>query len=112
MEAKKARYITTTLPYVNDEPHIGHALEFVQADTLARYYRLIGHEVFFNTGVDEHGQKVSRKADAEGRGRQEYADHFAMRFAELREELGLSYDAFTRTTSEKHKQAAQEIWRR
>lgn len=112
MEAKKARYITTTLPYVNAEPHIGHALEFVQADTLARYWRLMGHEVFFNTGVDEHGQKVSRKADAEGRDRQEYADYFAKRFAELNEKLNLSYDAFTRTTSEKHKQAAQEIWRR
>lgn len=112
MEAKKARYITTTLPYVNDKPHIGHALEFVQADTLARYYRLIGHEVFFNTGTDEHGQKIAQKADAEGRDRQEYVDHFTSTFNELKDKLNLSYDAFIRTSSQEHKAAAQEIWRR
>lgn len=112
MEAKPARYITTTLPYVNDQPHIGHALEFVQADTLARYYRLMGHEVFFNTGTDEHGQKIAQKADAEGRNRQEYVDHFASTFNELKDKLNLSYDAFIRTSSTAHKAAAQEIWRR
>ncbi len=112
MEAKPARYITTTLPYVNDQPHIGHALEFVQADTLARYYRLMGHEVFFNTGTDEHGQKIAQKADAEGRDRQEYVDYYASTFNELKEKLNLSYNAFIRTSSEAHKTAAQEIWRR
>ncbi len=112
MEAKPARYITTTLPYVNDQPHIGHALEFVQADTLARYYRLMGHEVFFNTGTDEHGQKIAQKADAEGRDRQEYVDYYASTFNELKEKLNLSYNAFIRTSSEAHKAAAQEIWRR
>ncbi len=109
---KRAKYITTTLPYVNDEPHIGHALEFVQADTLARYWRLIGHEVFFNTGTDEHGQKIAQKADAESRDRQEYVDYFASTFNELKDKLNLSYDAFIRTSSPKHKTAAQEIWRR
>jgi methionyl-tRNA synthetase len=112
MEAKKAKYITTTLPYVNAEPHIGHALEFVQADTLARYYRLMGHEVFFNTGTDEHGQKIAQKADSEGRARQEYVDYFASTFTILKEGLNLSYDAFIRTSSPEHKAAAQEIWRR
>lgn len=112
MEAKPARYITTTLPYVNDQPHIGHALEFVQADTLARYYRLMGHGVFFNTGTDEHGQKIAQKADAEGRDRQEYVDYYASTFNELKEKLNLSYNAFIRTSSEAHKTAAQEIWRR
>ena len=107
-----ARYITTTLPYVNDEPHIGHALEFVQADTLARYYRLMGHDVFFNTGTDEHGQKIAQKADAEGKDRQAYVDHFAARFNTLKDKLDLSYDAFIRTSSAEHKAAAQEIWRR
>ena len=68
---KKAKYITTTLPYVNDRAHMGHALEFVQADTLARYYRLLGHEVFFNIGTDEHGQKIAQKADEQGVDRQE-----------------------------------------
>jgi methionyl-tRNA synthetase len=112
MSEKSTKYITTTLPYVNDEPHIGHALEFVQADTLARYWRLLGHEVFFNTGTDEHGQKIAQKADAEGKDRQEYVDHFAARFNTLKEKLNLSYDAFIRTSSPEHKIAAQEIWRR
>ncbi|MEN9920612.1 MAG: hypothetical protein RL538_505 [Candidatus Parcubacteria bacterium] len=112
MSEKKAKYITTTLPYVNADPHIGHALEFVQADTLARYWRLMDHEVFFNTGTDEHGQKIAQKADEEGRDRQEYVDYFAGRFNLLKEGLNLSYDAFIRTSSESHKLAAQEIWRR
>ena len=109
---RKPRYLTTTLPYVNDEPHIGHALEFVQADTLARYWRLLGNEVFFNTGTDEHGQKIAQKADAEGRARQEYVDFYAARFNTLKEALNLSYDAFIRTSSDAHKAAAQELWKR
>lgn len=112
MSDKKAKYITTTLPYVNDTPHIGHALEFIQADTLARYYRLLGHEVFFNTGTDEHGQKIANKADSEGKNRQEYVDHFANEFKKLGKALNLSYDNFIRTTDEGHKKAAQEIWQR
>jgi len=112
MESKKTKYITTTLPYVNDEPHIGHALEFVQADTLARYWRLMGHEVFFNTGTDEHGQKIAQKADEKGEDRQAYVDRFAARFNTLKDSLNLSYDAFIRTTDVKHKAAAQAIWRR
>ena len=112
MSEKKAKYLTTTLPYVNDEPHIGHALEFVEADALARYWRLNGHEVFFNTGTDEHGQKIAQKADAEGIDRQAYVDHFAARFNTLKENLNLSYDAFVRTSSDAHKAAAQEMWLR
>jgi methionyl-tRNA synthetase len=106
------RYITTTLPYVNADPHVGFALETVQADTLARYWRLLGHEVFFNTGTDEHGQKIADKADSEGRDRQEYVDYYAAQFDKLKEALNLSNDAFIRTTSDAHKAAAQEIWRR
>lgn len=107
-----SKYLTTTLPYVNDDPHIGHALEFVQADSLARFWRLQGHEVFFNTGTDEHGQKIARKADEKGEPRQEYVDHFAARFKESIQRLNLSYDAFIRTTNDEHKKAAQEMWRR
>jgi methionyl-tRNA synthetase len=106
------RYITTTLPYVNDVPHIGHALEFVQADALARYWRLMGHRVFFSVGTDEHGQKVAEKADALGKDRQAYVDEYAKSFQALRELLDLSYDNFIRTSDEQHKAAAQEIWRR
>ncbi len=106
------KYLTTTLPYVNADPHIGHALEFVQADALARYWRLIGHEVFFNTGTDEHGQKIAGKADEKGESRQSYVDHYADRFKESLTLLNLSYDAFIRTTNPEHKKAAQELWRR
>lgn len=109
---KNARYITTTLPYVNDVPHLGHALEFVQADTLARYWRLMGQEVFFNTGTDEHGQKIAGKADEKGEDRQAYVDHYAEEFKKLGVALNLSYDAFIRTTNEEHKKAAQELWKR
>lgn len=109
---KQNRYITTTLPYVNDNPHVGHALEFVQADALARAWRLQGHDVFFNTGTDEHGQKIFEKAVKEGRDVKEYVDFYAERFKSLKEKLNLSYDAFIRTTDEKHILAAQEIWRR
>jgi methionyl-tRNA synthetase len=106
------RYLTTTLPYVNADPHIGFALEAVQADTLARSWRLLGDEVFFNTGTDEHGQKIFEAAGKAGQGVQEYVDHYAGEFGKLKEALNLSYDAFIRTTSEGHVKAAQEMWRR
>ncbi len=109
---KKNLYLTTTLPYVNADPHIGFALEIIQADALARYWRLMGHEVFFNTGTDEHGQKIAQKADEKGEARQAYVDHYAGEFNRLKVGLDLSFDAFIRTTNEHHKAAAQEIWKR
>ena len=112
MSAKKAKYITTTLPYVNAEPHIGFALEIVEADTLARYWRLTGHEVFFSTGTDEHGQKVAEKADQEGKDRQQYVDEYAASFNKLKTVLNLSPDNFIRTTDTNHVAAAKEMWRR
>jgi methionyl-tRNA synthetase len=112
MNTKTSKYITTTLPYVNASPHMGHALEFVQADALARYGRLLGEEAFFNVGVDEHGQKIARKADEQGIDRQAYVDKYAGEFNKLKEALDLSYDSFIRTTSNAHKVATQEIWRR
>lgn len=111
MSDKTPRYITTTLPYVNSDPHIGFALEIVQGDALARYWRLMGHEVFFNTGTDEHGQKIAGKADEAGKDRQEYVNHYANEFQKLGEALNLSYDKFIRTTDEDHKAAAQHIWK-
>jgi methionyl-tRNA synthetase len=104
--------LTTTLPYVNAVPHVGHALEFVQADTFARYYRLMGNEVFFNTGTDEHGIKIYRKALEAGKEPQEYVDEYAEHFKTLINRLNLSYDAFIRTTDANHKRAAQAFWRR
>ena len=107
-----ARYITTTLPYVNAEPHIGFALELLQADTLARSWRLAGEEVFFSTGTDEHGQKIFESAQKEGRDVQEYVDFYAKRVEDLKDLLNLTPDNFIRTTSTEHKQAAAEMWRR
>lgn len=108
-----ARYITTTLPYVNDDPHIGHALEVIQSDALARYWRLLGDEVFFNTGTDEHGQKILEKAQKAGEDVQIYVDRYAERFRQLSTEVfGLSNDAFIRTTDPHHITAAQEMWKR
>jgi methionyl-tRNA synthetase len=112
MNEQKPRYITTTLPYVNADPHIGFAYEVVTADALSRYWRLLGQEVFFNTGTDEHGQKIAQKADEKGESRQAYVDHYAGEFGRLTIGLNLSNDAFIRTTDAKHKAAAQEIWRR
>lgn len=108
----KPLYLTTTLPYVNADPHIGHALEFIQADALARYQRLIGREVFFNTGTDEHGQKISEAAQKSGQDVRTYVDHYANEFKKLGQALNLSYDRFIRTTEDSHYAAAQEIWRR
>lgn len=107
-----ARYLTTTLPYVNAEPHIGFALEIVQADVLARAWRLAGEEVFFSTGTDEHGQKIFEAAEKQGKEVQEYVDFFAARVEGLKDLLLLTPDNFIRTTSEHHKRAAQEMWRR
>lgn len=109
---QKSRYITTTLPYVNASPHLGHALEFVQADTMARRWRLWGEDVFFNVGVDEHGQKIARKADEAGVDYQSYVDKYATEFDKLKGALDLSYDSFIRTSSEGHKLAVHEIWKR
>ncbi len=107
-----ARYLTTTLPYVNDEPHLGFALESVQADVLARAWRLAGEEVFFSTGTDEHGQKIFEAAQKRGQDVQEYVDFYAARVEGLKDVLALTPDNFIRTTSEVHKRAAQEMWKR
>jgi len=104
-------YITTTLPYINSEPHIGFAGEIIQADVLARFHRELGDEVFFNTGTDEHGLKIFRKAEELGIGTQEYCDKLARTFLGLKEVLNLSFDNFIRTTDKKHIEAAQEFWK-
>ncbi|HWO07670.1 MAG TPA: methionine--tRNA ligase [Candidatus Paceibacterota bacterium] len=109
----KPFYITTTLPYVNADPHIGFALEIVQADIIARYRALLGDEVFFNTGTDEHGIKIYRKAQEEKKDPQAYVDEYAAKFRNLKEKLNLFPDLhFIRTTDEHHKRAAQYFWLR
>src|SRR3989344_1775560 len=108
---KKYFYITTTIPYVNADPHIGFALELVQSDAIARYQRLGGRDVFFSTGTDEYGQKIWEASQQEGKNIQDYVDSYAQKFLELKETLNLSYDNFIRTTSREHIAAAQEFWR-
>ncbi|MFA5210871.1 MAG: methionine--tRNA ligase [Patescibacteria group bacterium] len=107
----KRYYITTTLPYVNADPHIGFALEIIQADVLARYHKLLGEEVIFNTGTDEHGLKIYRKAEELNKTPQEYCDEYADKFNNLKKALNLSYENFIRTTDEKHIKAVQEFWK-
>ncbi len=105
-------YITTTLPYVNADPHIGFALELVHADILVRYLRSRGHQVFFNWGTDEHGAKIYRSALAAKKGPQAYVDEFAEKFRKLSPLLCISDSHFIRTTDPAHIASAQEFWRR
>ncbi len=108
----KTFYLTTTLPYVNAEPHIGFALEITAADVLCRYHRSIGDEVVFNTGTDEHGQKIYQQAMAANQNPQDYCDVYAAKFADLKTQLNLSYDHFIRTTDAHHVAAARAFWTR
>lgn len=108
---KKPFYITTTLPYVNAAPHIGFALEIVQADVIARYKRLLGYDVVFNTGTDEHGVKIYRNALEEKKDPQAYVNENAAKFDNLKSALNLSYTHFIRTTDPHHVAAAQEFWK-
>jgi len=112
MSKDKHFYITTTLPYVNADPHVGFAMEIIRADAVARWRRLQGDEVFFNTGTDEHGAKIQEAATKEGIAPQVYTDRLALKFRELKELLNLSVDNFIRTTDAHHVMAAQEFWRR
>ncbi len=112
MSQKKSFYITTTLPYVNAEPHIGFAMEIIHADIIARYKKLQGYDVFFNTGVDEHGMKIYQKAFEFDKSPQEYVDTAVIKFQNLKKLLGLSSDIhFVRTTDPCHVSAAQEFWK-
>ncbi|UWU65527.1 methionine--tRNA ligase [Bradyrhizobium sp. NC92] len=105
-------YITTAIAYPNGSPHIGHAYEAIATDTLARFARLDGKDVFFLTGTDEHGQKMIQTAANEGMSAAALATRNAGRFKEMDERLDVSFDRFIRTTEEQHHRSSQEIWRR
>ncbi len=110
---KKTFYITTTLPYINADPHIGFAMEIIQADVINRAKVLQGFETFFNTGSDEHGQKMYKKALEAKKEPKVYMDEFAEKFRNLKSLLNLSENLkFIRTTDDYHKKAAQEFWKR
>jgi methionyl-tRNA synthetase len=104
-------YVTSSIPYVNGEPHLGHAMEFVMADVLARYARQQGKEVLFSTGTDEHGGKIAEKAEELGISTVELTDQMSEKYRELQKALAISADRFIRTTDKGHEQRAQIIWK-
>src|SRR5215218_10326786 len=105
-------YITTPIYYNNAEPHLGHAYTTMVADAIARSRRLMGDDVFFLTGTDEHGQKVERAAQKAGVDTHVFADRIAAKYRTLFQALNISNDDFIRTTEPRHITAAQAIWRR
>lgn len=105
-------YVTTTLPYVNASPHIGFGMELVTADFLARFHQLQGEQVLFNTGTDEHGQKIFDEATKTGLSPQAYTDQMVIAFQDLNQLLNINNTHFVRTTDTHHTQAAQEFWQR
>mgnify|MGYP001580833777 FL=1 len=105
-------YLTTSIAYVNGAPHIGHTLEFVQADAFVRWRKAEGDETYFLTGTDEHGAKIARAAEAEGVTPQALTDRNSARFRALKESLDLSWDEFIRTTDkERHWPNVEKVWR-
>jgi len=107
--AKKTFYISTPIYYVNDKPHIGHAYTTILADVLARYHRLLGDDVHFLTGTDEHGQKVQRAAEKDGMTAKQKADTTVVRFQEAWKKLGITHDDFIRTTEPRHQEVVKAI---
>jgi methionyl-tRNA synthetase len=105
-------YITTSIPYVNGDPHLGHAMEFIQADVIARYIRQLGTPVIFSAGTDEHGGKVAEKAKELGMTPQQFTDQISHKFVELLKVLNVSNDRFVRTTDPAHEKRAQIIWQK
>lgn len=104
-------YVTTSIPYVNGEPHIGHALEFVMTDVLARAARQRGETTLFSTGTDEHGTKIAQKAESLGQTPKQLTDQVSQEFRDLAHLLNISNDRFIRTTDKGHEQRAQLIWK-
>jgi len=109
MPAPSHFFITTAIDYTNGSPHIGHAYEKVLADVIARYRRLAGDEVFFLSGVDQHGQKVQQSAEKEGVAPAQFVEGVTARFLALWEKLGVHYDAWAATTDERHKACVRAI---
>ena len=106
------KYITTAIPYMNGDPHIGHAMDYCLADVCARYLALCGNEVRFQAGTDEHGSKIAQKADDLGVEVQDFVDEKAEVFKDFIAKLGASYTDFVRTTDKWHERRVQEIWRK
>lgn len=107
----KRYYVTTAIPYANAEPHVGHTFELIGADVMARAKRMLGYDVYFQTGTDEHGQKMLEYAGRAGKPPAEYADEIAPRFQDLWRDLDISHDFFIRSTDPMHKKGVEKFWR-
>src|ERR1700722_1942887 len=106
----KKFYITTPIYYVNARPHIGHAYTTIACDTIARRQRMMGFDTYFLTGTDEHGQKIERAAQAAGKTPQQLTNEVSAQFRGLWDRMGLTYDDFIRTTSDRHKHGVHALW--
>ncbi len=104
-------YLTTAIPYANADPHIGFALEILYTDVMARYQRLLGKDVYFLTGTDEHGQKMLKTAKELNRTVEEFSSEKSAKFLELADEWNISNNDFIRTTEDRHMKSAQEFWK-
>ncbi|MDE2043091.1 MAG: methionine--tRNA ligase, partial [Alphaproteobacteria bacterium] len=111
-DTREKFYITTAIAYPNGKPHIGHAYEAIAADAIARFHRLTGKDVRLVTGTDEHGLKMVQTARAAGKDTLAFATEMSAHFVEMCAKLNIQYDAFCRTTDERHKQASVELWNR
>ena len=112
MEEKKKFYISTAIAYTSSKPHIGNTYEIVLADAIARYKRLDGYDVYFQTGTDEHGQKIEDKAKEEGLSSQKFVDDIAREIKDIWDIMNTSYDRFVRTTDKHHEKIVQDIFRK
>jgi len=108
MANKKKFYVTTPIYYPNDVPHVGHAYTTIAADILARWYKLKGEDVFFLTGTDDHGKKISLAAEKSGKGPKEFTDSLIPKFKDAWEKLNINYDRFIRTTDKDHEKVIQK----
>ena len=109
---KEKYYITTAIAYTSGKPHIGNTYEFVLADAIARYKRSKGYDVYFQTGTDEHGQKIELKAEEAGVTPKEYVDKVAAQVKEIADMMNTSYDHFIRTTDDYHEKQVQKIFKK
>ena len=107
---KQKFYITTAIAYLNGSPHLGHALEIIQADCVARFYRILGRDLVFQTGSDEHGIKIYSTAQKKNENIESLIEKFYKEFIDLYKKLNISHDRFIRTTDQKHKRGASKLW--
>ncbi len=110
---KKKFYVTSSIAYTNAPPHLGYALELIQADIIARHHRLLGEDVFFLTGTDEHGQKVAKVAQEAGENPEIFTNEISAKYRKLKKILNLSNDDFIRTTDKKrHWPVVEKVWQK